>query len=172
MKDLVERKTGLDLQGGPKHPVCCLIYRKPNRRMICTINSSLFTTLSSQLISQEPNKGVEYEYYLPNGRSREGYYWSFGSWSTCSRECGSGQSLGKTFLNMPTCRPTDLFRFFYLNYFLENITSRSIPSLGYQSRLVFCTIDNEAYPDYLCASMSRPQTNRTCNPHPCPQVRR
>uniref|UniRef100_A0A3B3DZ05 Papilin a, proteoglycan-like sulfated glycoprotein n=1 Tax=Oryzias melastigma TaxID=30732 RepID=A0A3B3DZ05_ORYME len=86
---------------------------------------------SSQLISQEPNQGVEYEYYLPNGRSREGYYWSFGSWSACSKECGS----------------------------------------GYQSRLVFCTIDNESYPDYLCASLPRPQSNRTCNPQPCPQTR-
>uniref|UniRef100_A0A665W5F7 Papilin a, proteoglycan-like sulfated glycoprotein n=1 Tax=Echeneis naucrates TaxID=173247 RepID=A0A665W5F7_ECHNA len=84
-----------------------------------------------ELISQEPNQGIEYEYYLPNGRAREGYYWSSGSWSACSRECGS----------------------------------------GYQSRLVFCTIDNEAYPDYLCASLPRPQTNRTCNPHPCPQTR-
>ncbi|XP_044023438.1 papilin [Siniperca chuatsi] len=84
-----------------------------------------------ELISQEPNQGVEYEFYLPNGRSREGYYWSFGSWSACSRECGS----------------------------------------GYQSRLVFCTIDNEAYPDYLCASLPRPQTNRTCNPQTCPQIR-
>ncbi|XP_073340080.1 papilin [Pagrus major] len=84
-----------------------------------------------ELISQEPNQGVQYEYYLPNGRSREGYYWSYGSWSACSRECGS----------------------------------------GYQSRLVFCTIDNESYPDYLCASLPRPQTNRTCNPHPCPQTR-
>ncbi|XP_072221273.1 papilin isoform X2 [Leuresthes tenuis] len=83
-----------------------------------------------ELISQEPNQGVEYEYYLPNGRSREGYYWSYGSWSACSKECGS----------------------------------------GYQSRLVFCTIDNEAYPDYLCASLPRPQSNRTCNPHPCPQI--
>ncbi|KAM3594567.1 uncharacterized protein V6R79_009713 [Siganus canaliculatus] len=83
-----------------------------------------------ELISQEPNQGVDYEYYLPNGRSRQGYYWSFGSWSACSRECGS----------------------------------------GYQSRLVFCAIDNEAYPDYLCASLPRPQSNRTCNPQPCPQT--
>ncbi|XP_068608244.1 papilin [Brachionichthys hirsutus] len=85
-----------------------------------------------ELISQEPNQGVEYEYYLSNGRSRESYFWSFGSWSSCSKECG----------------------------------------LGYQSRLVFCTIDNESYPDYLCASLSRPQTNQTCNPHPCPEIRR
>lgn len=59
--------------------------------------------LSSQLISQEPNQGVEYEFYLPNGRSREGYYWSFGSWSVCSRECGSGQSLRKTQSVIETC---------------------------------------------------------------------
>uniref|UniRef100_M4A409 Papilin n=1 Tax=Xiphophorus maculatus TaxID=8083 RepID=M4A409_XIPMA len=85
-----------------------------------------------ELISQETNHGIEYEYYLPNGRSRQGYYWSSGSWSSCSKECGS----------------------------------------GYQSRLVFCSIDNEAYPDYLCASLPRPQSNRTCNPHPCPQTQR
>ncbi|XP_076834066.1 papilin isoform X2 [Brachyhypopomus gauderio] len=81
-----------------------------------------------ELIIQEPNQGVECEYYLPNDRSREGYYWSYGSWSTCSRECGS----------------------------------------GYQSRLVFCAIDNEAYPDYLCASLPRPVNNRTCNEQQCP----
>ncbi|KAJ0008722.1 hypothetical protein NQD34_016137 [Periophthalmus magnuspinnatus] len=83
-----------------------------------------------ELISQEPNQGVDYEFYLPIGRSTQGYYWSFGSWSTCSKECGS----------------------------------------GYQTRSVFCTIDQEAYPDYLCASLSRPQSNRTCNPQECPQV--
>ncbi|KAM6961334.1 papilin [Aplochiton taeniatus] len=83
-----------------------------------------------ELIAQEANQGVEFEYYLPTGRSREGYYWSFGSWSVCSKECGS----------------------------------------GYQSRLVFCAIDNEAYPEYLCASLPQPQSNRTCNPQLCPQV--
>lgn len=81
-----------------------------------------------ELISQEPNEGVEYEYYLPVGRSRQGYYWSYGSWTACSKECGS----------------------------------------GYQSRVVFCAIDNEAYPDYLCAALPRPASNRTCNPHLCP----
>ncbi|XP_030643236.1 papilin [Chanos chanos] len=85
-----------------------------------------------ELITQEPNQGVEYEYYLPHGRSREGYYWSYGSWSSCSSECGT----------------------------------------GYQSRLVFCAIDNEAYPDYLCASLPRPLSNRTCNTQQCPETRR
>ncbi|XP_050989358.1 papilin isoform X2 [Labeo rohita] len=84
-----------------------------------------------ELITQEDNEGVEYEYYLPNGRTTEGYYWSYGSWSACSKECGS----------------------------------------GYQSRLVFCTFDNEAYSDYLCASIPRPLSNRTCNEQQCPQTR-
>uniref|UniRef100_A0A1A8A1Q9 Papilin, proteoglycan-like sulfated glycoprotein n=2 Tax=Nothobranchius furzeri TaxID=105023 RepID=A0A1A8A1Q9_NOTFU len=83
-----------------------------------------------ELISQEPNQGVEYEYYLPNGQSRQGHYWSYGAWSACSKECGS----------------------------------------GFQSRLVFCTVDTEVYPDHLCASLQRPQSNRTCNPHQCPQT--
>lgn len=60
----------------------------------CSVEVEPFCApLSSQLISQEPNQGVQYEFYLPNGRSREGYYWSYGSWSACSRECGSGQRL-------------------------------------------------------------------------------
>ncbi|XP_052436557.1 papilin isoform X3 [Carassius gibelio] len=84
-----------------------------------------------ELITQEDNEGVEYEYYLPNGRSMEGYYWSYGSWSACSKECSS----------------------------------------GYQSRLVFCTFDDEAYSDYLCASVPRPLSNRTCNEQQCPQTR-
>lgn len=113
----------------------------------------------SQLISQEPNQGVEYEYYLPHGRSREGYYWSFGSWSACSRDCGSGQSRSRAAIES---------LLLHNNFIKAACSSWS----GYQSRLVFCTIDNEAYPDYLCASLPRPQTNRTCNPHPCPQTRR
>ncbi|KAG7254204.1 hypothetical protein CRUP_038540, partial [Coryphaenoides rupestris] len=79
-----------------------------------------------EMISQELNQGVDFEYYLPNGRSREGYFWSYGSWTPCS----------------------------------------------FQSRLVFCAIDNEAYPDYLCASLPRPSSNRTCNAQACPQTRR
>jgi hypothetical protein len=47
-----------------------------------------------QLISQEPNPGVFYEYYLPlslSGRS-PGFSWSHGSWSDCSAQCGGGES--------------------------------------------------------------------------------
>ncbi|XP_061890734.1 papilin-like [Entelurus aequoreus] len=83
-----------------------------------------------ELISQEHNSGVQYEFYVPVGHLREGYTWRFGSWSACSTECGS----------------------------------------GYQSRNVFCNMDNEASPDYLCASLARPESNRTCNAQACPST--
>uniref|UniRef100_A0A8D0G8S9 Papilin n=1 Tax=Sphenodon punctatus TaxID=8508 RepID=A0A8D0G8S9_SPHPU len=88
--------------------------------------------LAIELISQEPNRGVHYEYYLPLQGQGSSYSWSYGSWSKCSSECGG----------------------------------------GYQSRLVFCTIDNEAYPDYMCRDKPRPTNNRTCGLQPCPQRKR
>uniref|UniRef100_A0A803YGQ3 Papilin n=1 Tax=Meleagris gallopavo TaxID=9103 RepID=A0A803YGQ3_MELGA len=85
-----------------------------------------------ELISQEPNPGVQYEYYLPTHRQSTGYSWSYSSWSECSSECGG----------------------------------------GFQSRLVFCTIDNEIYPDYMCSNKPRPDNNRTCGHQTCPQTKR
>ncbi|XP_054827005.1 papilin [Eublepharis macularius] len=85
-----------------------------------------------ELISQEPNQGVHYEYYLPFQRQNSGYSWGYGSWSECSVECGG----------------------------------------GYQSRLVFCTFDNEAYPDYMCREKPQPENNRTCGLQSCPQTKR
>ncbi|NXJ02217.1 PPN protein, partial [Psophia crepitans] len=85
-----------------------------------------------ELISQEPNPGVQYEYYLPVQGQASGYSWSYGSWSECSSECGG----------------------------------------GFQSRLVFCTIDNEIYPDYMCRNKPQPDNNRTCGRQTCPQMKR
>ncbi|NWX21624.1 PPN protein, partial [Aegotheles bennettii] len=85
-----------------------------------------------ELISQEPNPGVQYEYYLPVQGQVSGYSWSYGSWSECSSECGG----------------------------------------GFQSRLVFCTIDNEIYPDYMCRNKPQPDNNRTCGSQTCPQTKR
>ncbi|NXL17215.1 PPN protein, partial [Setophaga kirtlandii] len=85
-----------------------------------------------ELISQEPNTGVQYEYYLPLQGQASGYSWSYSSWSECSSECGG----------------------------------------GFQSRLVFCTIDNEIYPDYMCRNEPQPDNNRTCGHQPCPQTKR
>ncbi|NXW12434.1 PPN protein, partial [Circaetus pectoralis] len=85
-----------------------------------------------ELISQEPNPGVQYEYYLPVQGQASGYSWSYGSWSECSSECGG----------------------------------------GFQSRSVFCTIDNEIYPDYMCRNKPQPDNNRTCGRQTCPQTKR
>ncbi|XP_076407132.1 papilin isoform X1 [Peromyscus maniculatus bairdii] len=85
-----------------------------------------------ELISQEPNPGVHYEYYLPLNEPGQGFSWSHGSWSDCSVDCGG----------------------------------------GHQTRLVFCTIDNEAYPDHLCRHQPRPAHRRPCNLHPCPKTKR
>ncbi|NXI14665.1 PPN protein, partial [Irena cyanogastra] len=85
-----------------------------------------------ELISQEPNTGVQYEYYLPLQGQASGYSWSYSSWSECSSECGG----------------------------------------GFQSRLVFCTIDNEIYPDYMCRNKPQPDNNRTCGHQPCPETKR
>ncbi|NXK34565.1 PPN protein, partial [Piprites chloris] len=85
-----------------------------------------------ELISQEPNTGVQYEYYLPLQGQASSYSWSYSSWSECSSECGG----------------------------------------GFQSRLVFCTIDNEIYPDYMCRNKPQPDNNRTCGHQACPQTKR
>ncbi|XP_029454565.1 papilin isoform X2 [Rhinatrema bivittatum] len=88
--------------------------------------------LAIELISQERNQGVQYEYYLPQKGELGGYQWGYSSWSECNAECGG----------------------------------------GYQSRLVFCTIDNEAYPDYMCKDVPAPINNRTCSNQPCPMIKR
>ncbi|XP_043412466.1 papilin isoform X2 [Prionailurus bengalensis] len=85
-----------------------------------------------ELLSQEPNPGVSYEYHLPLGSPRPGFHWSHGSWSDCSTECGG----------------------------------------GHQSRPVFCTTDNEVYPDHMCQPQLRPTDHRPCSTHPCPQTKR
>ncbi|XP_045057934.2 papilin isoform X2 [Desmodus rotundus] len=85
-----------------------------------------------ELISQESNPGVRYEYHLPLSPARPGFSWSHGSWSDCSAECGG----------------------------------------GHQSRSVFCTIDNEVYPDHMCQHQPRPAHRRPCSLHPCPQTER
>ncbi|XP_032200907.1 papilin isoform X2 [Mustela erminea] len=85
-----------------------------------------------ELLSQETNPGVRYEYHLPLGSSLSGFRWSHGSWSDCSAECGG----------------------------------------GHQSRPVFCTTDNEVYPDRMCQHQLRPADRRPCSTHPCPQTKR
>lgn len=56
--------------------------------------SSLNGDPPAQLISQEPNPGVHFEYHLPLGAPRPGFSWSHSSWGDCSAECGGGEGSG------------------------------------------------------------------------------
>ncbi|KAF4017622.1 hypothetical protein G4228_009177 [Cervus hanglu yarkandensis] len=85
-----------------------------------------------ELISQEPNPGVRFEYHLPLGAPRPGFSWSHSSWGDCSAECGGGQ----------------------------------------QTRWVFCTMDDEVYPEHLCQPQPRPADRRPCSSQPCPHTKR
>lgn len=55
------------------------------------LRAGLSEDLPTQLLSQEPNPGISYEYHLPLGSPRPGFHWSHGSWSDCSTECGGGE---------------------------------------------------------------------------------
>ncbi|XP_070325697.1 papilin isoform X6 [Odocoileus virginianus] len=85
-----------------------------------------------ELISQEPNPGVRFEYHLPLGAPQPGFSWGHSSWGDCSAECGGGQ----------------------------------------QTRWVFCTMDDEVYPEHLCQPQPRPADHRSCSPQPCPHTKR
>lgn len=67
--------------------VGCQGYHGPGRGTSAKI-------LSRQLISQEPNPGIHYEYYLPVDDPNRGFSWSHSSWSDCSAECDGGKRWG------------------------------------------------------------------------------
>ncbi|XP_039767498.1 papilin isoform X3 [Ornithorhynchus anatinus] len=50
-----------------------------------------------ELLSQEANPGVSYEFYVPLGGPRPGPGWSHGSWGRCSVPCGGGHQTRAVF---------------------------------------------------------------------------
>lgn len=53
-------------------------------------------TLLFQVLLQEPNRGVEYEYNVPVERTTSGddeqqFLWDLGDWSECSATCAGGK---------------------------------------------------------------------------------
>lgn len=49
---------------------------------------------------------------------------------------------------------------------------RGLASAGQQTRQVFCTMDDEVYPEHLCQPQPRPTDRRPCSLQPCPQTKR
>lgn len=108
-----------------------------------------------QLLYQETNKGIDYEYSMPLGISsaeKDNYVWVFGEWTTCTATCGGGE--------LSTKRVTGGSNHTYVS--------------GLQTRKVSCTrnrpsadgeVDNVS--EILCDPLLEPARNRSCNDNPC-----
>ncbi|GAB5572999.1 papilin isoform X4 [Prionailurus iriomotensis] len=145
-----------------------------------------------ELLSQEPNPGVSYEYHLPLGSPRPGFHWSHGSWSDCSTECGGGVTSPAqcsapltTRSTLTTCASPSCGR---LTTAPAALTPVRRPSGwktgpwspcsascggGSQSRSVYCVLSDgagvqEATEEAECAGLpGKPPTMRPCNLQRC-----
>lgn len=66
--------------------IICLLNKKKNVLIHCCW----------QLLYQEPNPGIEYEYSFPKDVSLpqgDSYNWIYGSWSDCTATCGGGRHI-------------------------------------------------------------------------------
>ncbi|KAJ8274951.1 hypothetical protein COCON_G00095760 [Conger conger] len=170
--------------------------------------------LTVELVTQGSNLGVEFEYYIPYdhtpshhpahtpvhtpvdtpahtpSHSRTGYTWSSGSWSACSRECGSGfQSrpvicaIGSEVfpdhlcaamprpLSNRTCNAHQCQQFYSWSIGEWSACSASCGQ-GSQTRTVQCvthdTLSSRLAADSHCAAVSaRPATLQVCEQLPC-----
>uniref|UniRef100_F7BTW4 Papilin n=1 Tax=Monodelphis domestica TaxID=13616 RepID=F7BTW4_MONDO len=144
-----------------------------------------------ELISQEPNPGVQYEYYLPHWPLDTGFTWSHGSWSDCSAECGGGYQTRLVFCttinevypdhmcrhkpqpsdnrtcNLQACPQTKRWK-------TGPWTACSAPcGGGSQSRHVYCVVSDgagmeEATDEASCSALpGRPPSTQSCNLHRC-----
>ena len=63
--------------------------------------SNLMYGYDFQMLRQEENPGIEFEYSIPSGsvqetpQGGEGYIWSPGPWSDCPSECGGDKKTRK-----------------------------------------------------------------------------
>ncbi|XP_054423289.1 papilin isoform X2 [Pteronotus mesoamericanus] len=144
-----------------------------------------------ELISQESNPGVRYEYHLPLSTARRGFSWSHGSWSDCSAECGGGHQSRAVFCTIDgevypehMCqhqpRPADR-RPCSLHPCPQTKRWKTGPWTpcsascggGSQSRSVYCTWSDgagvqEAVEEAQCAGLpGKPPTTQACNLQRC-----
>ena len=68
--------------------------------MLCVARLPFDSVLcSGQLLYQEANEGIRYEYSVPRTVAAAGsaqYSWVASAWSQCSEQCGSGEAPTRT----------------------------------------------------------------------------
>ncbi|XP_037688264.1 papilin isoform X3 [Choloepus didactylus] len=144
-----------------------------------------------QLISQEANPGVHYEYYLPLRAPDPGFSWSHGSWSDCSVACGGGHQSRRVFCTIDNkaspdhmcqrqprpadqrpCSPQPCPQTKHWKTGPWNSCSASCGG-GFQSRSVYCVFSSgagvqEAAEEAECASLpGKPPATQACNLQRC-----
>uniref|UniRef100_A0A8C9CGA1 Papilin, proteoglycan like sulfated glycoprotein n=1 Tax=Phocoena sinus TaxID=42100 RepID=A0A8C9CGA1_PHOSS len=144
-----------------------------------------------ELISQEPNPGVRFEYHLPLSAPRPGFSWSHGSWGDCSATCGGGQQTRPVFCTIDSeVYPEHLCRHQLRPADRRPCSPQPCPHTkrwktgpwtpcsascegGSQSRTVYCVSSDgpgvqEAAEDTECAALpEKPPTTQACNLQRC-----
>ncbi|XP_059951868.1 papilin [Mesoplodon densirostris] len=144
-----------------------------------------------ELISQEPNTGVRFEYHLPLSTPRPGFSWSHGSWGDCSATCGGGQQTRPVFCTIDSeVYPGHLCRHRPRPADRRPCSPQPCPHTkrwktgpwtpcsascegGSQSRTVYCVSSDgagvqEAAEDSECAALpEKPPTTQACNLQRC-----
>ncbi|TNN64901.1 A disintegrin and metalloproteinase with thrombospondin motifs 7 [Liparis tanakae] len=151
-----------------------------------------------QLLFQESNPGVRYEYTISrnvseNNVSASDFFWKYGSWTECSVTCGTGvqrqivhcvekttgiveehfcDPLTRPDDNRTSCSKTPCPAIWWIGEWHK--CSASCGSLGLTKRTVLCTQavsaeEREALQPSDCQHIPRPESLSSCNTHiPCP----
>ncbi|KPP63432.1 hypothetical protein Z043_118317, partial [Scleropages formosus] len=124
-----------------------------------------------ELITQESNHGIEYEYYLPQGGQQVVYMWSYGPWTDCSSDCGTGYQSRRVFCTSNhEAIPEHLFE--------TGAWSTCSVSCGegVQTRSLQCVSHDRAgrrvLEESVCAVYAvRPPSQQACTMQPCAEYR-
>ncbi|XP_066282432.1 papilin-like isoform X1 [Branchiostoma lanceolatum] len=167
-------------------------YREPE---ILRALGPLTEPLYIDLITQEKNHGVKYEYYIPHDiqdPTQGNFTWIYGSWGECSAPCGGGYQLRSVSCsrgneiafdyqcppslqptNNRTCNAQPCQPRWYIGEW--GPCSKSCEG-GFQTRLVFCEQAlrhgiPEHVDDAVCEQSISPKPvfKQQCNQHECPE---
>ncbi|KAM7405853.1 hypothetical protein PAMP_000273 [Pampus punctatissimus] len=119
-----------------------------------------------QLLFQETNPGVRYEYTINQNASEDDdipasvFFWKYGFWTECSVTCGT------VLLGSRSRRLV----FTYLSLYLLSWNHTYSHAAGVQRQIVHCVEKTTGIvEEHFCDPLTRPDDNQTsCNKEPCP----